>query len=215
MAKRSYHQYCGVARALDVVGDRWTLLIVRDLLLGGRRYSDLLAGLPGLTTNLLAARLKQLTDGGLARKRKLPPPAAATVYELTELGYELEPVVLALGRFGARYLQEIRADDATSERWAMVSLMRRYAGMRRPLRVTWEVAGAPYALDAAEERLVVRDGDATNAELRLRCDRSTFFALISGRAALRELVDAGALELEGRRRDATAFARAIGARPGG
>src|SRR5437660_12010745 len=103
-APRSYDQYCAVARGLDVSGDRWTLLIVRDLLLGPKRYKDLLSGLPGIGTNLLADRLKELEGAGLIERAVLPPPAGSTVYQLTERGLALEPVMIALGRWGARCL---------------------------------------------------------------------------------------------------------------
>src|SRR5712691_3728539 len=98
--RRSYNQYCALARALDVVGERWTLLLVRELLLGPRRYKDLLDGLPGIGTNLLADRLKHLEDAGMIRRVVLPPPAGSAVYELTELGRRLEPAVFELGRWG-------------------------------------------------------------------------------------------------------------------
>src|SRR5918995_3325809 len=101
MGKRRYDQYCALARTLDVVGERWTLLLVRELLLGPRRYKDLLAGLPGIGTNLLAERLRHLEEFGLVRRRSLPPPAGSRVYELTELGRGLESVVMELGRWGA------------------------------------------------------------------------------------------------------------------
>lgn len=94
---RSYDQYCLLARALDVVGERWTLLVVRELLIGPKRYTDLLDGLPGIATNLLSARLKQMEARGLIQRRRLPAPAASTVYELTELGRGLEPTMAALG----------------------------------------------------------------------------------------------------------------------
>src|SRR3954451_6177282 len=98
---RSYSQYCSVARALDVVGDRWTLLVIRELLLRGRlRYTDLRVGLPGIATNLLADRLRELQESGLVRAEQARPPVAATVYELTDRGRELEPVITALGRWG-------------------------------------------------------------------------------------------------------------------
>jgi DNA-binding HxlR family transcriptional regulator len=110
--KRSYDQYCGVARGLDIVGERWTLLIARDLLLGPKRYKDLLEALPGIGTNLLAARLRALEVEGLVRRTVLPPPAGTAVYELTELGLELEPVIMALGRWGHRFLGLPRPADA-------------------------------------------------------------------------------------------------------
>jgi DNA-binding HxlR family transcriptional regulator len=108
---RSYHQYCALARGLDLVGDRWALLIVRDLLLGPKRYKDLLAGLPGIGTNLLADRLKEMAALGIVEQAVLPPPAGSTVYRLTEAGLALEPVVMAIARWGARWLGARREDD--------------------------------------------------------------------------------------------------------
>ncbi|MCI0713206.1 MAG: winged helix-turn-helix transcriptional regulator [Chloroflexi bacterium] len=100
MPKRSYQQYCPTAYSLDVVGDRWTLLIVRDLLFGPRRYTDLLEGLPGIGTNLLANRLKEMEAAEVVRKTKLPPPASSTVYELAERGRQLAPIVMILTDWG-------------------------------------------------------------------------------------------------------------------
>jgi DNA-binding HxlR family transcriptional regulator len=98
---RSYGQYCAIAKALDAVGDRWSLLIVRELLLAGpRRYTDLRNALPGIATNLLAERLRELGDAGIVCDYDAPPPVATTLYRLTERGRALEPVLLALGRWG-------------------------------------------------------------------------------------------------------------------
>jgi DNA-binding HxlR family transcriptional regulator len=99
---RSYGDGCGIARALDIVGERWALLVVRELLFGPQRFSDLRAGLPGASSNLVADRVRELTDRGVIRRRRLPPPAASWVYELTGFGRELEPIVLALGAWGLR-----------------------------------------------------------------------------------------------------------------
>src|SRR4051794_27610243 len=96
MAKRSYEQFCGLARALDLVGERWTMLLVRDLSLGPQRYSDPLSGLPGIGSGLLADRLKQLEADGVVQRAHLPPPAAVTVYELTESGQELARALIPL-----------------------------------------------------------------------------------------------------------------------
>ena len=103
MTKRTYNQTCSVAGALDVLGERWTLLLIRELLTGPKRYNDLLDALPGIGTNLLADRLRSLSNDGLITQSKLPPPAAASVYELTETGKRLEPVLLELVRWGMRY----------------------------------------------------------------------------------------------------------------
>src|SRR5271155_445348 len=102
---RSYGQYCSVAKALDVVGERWTLLIVRELLLrGDLRYTDLRQGLPGIATNLLADRLRELERLGVVEREEAPPPIAATVYRLTSHGQRLGPVLLELGRWGSGLL---------------------------------------------------------------------------------------------------------------
>src|SRR5215207_2311211 len=100
--KRTYGDRCGVARALDVVGERWALLVVRDLLLGPKRFTDLRAGLPHVSPDVLSQRLRELEQAGIVRRGKLPPPAASRVYELTDRGRALEPALLALGRWGAR-----------------------------------------------------------------------------------------------------------------
>ncbi|MEJ7839142.1 MAG: helix-turn-helix domain-containing protein [Thermomicrobiales bacterium] len=106
--QRTYGQYCGVVRALEMVGERWGLLIVRDLLVGPRRYTDLRNGLPKIPTNILAARLKEMEESGVIRRRILPRPASSVVYELTEYGLELESVMLELGRWGAQSLGELK-----------------------------------------------------------------------------------------------------------
>ncbi|HWT06809.1 MAG TPA: helix-turn-helix domain-containing protein, partial [Xanthomonadales bacterium] len=108
---RAYGQYCGFARALEVVGERWALLVVRDLLVGPKRFTDLLHGLPGIPSNVLTTRLKELENAGVARRRVLPRPARAVVYELTEYGLELEPVVAEMGRWGAKNLGDPRCDE--------------------------------------------------------------------------------------------------------
>jgi DNA-binding HxlR family transcriptional regulator len=100
-SKRTYGDRCGVARALDLVGERWALLVVRELLLGPKRFTDLRAGLPHVSPDVLAQRLRELEESGIVRRGKLPPPAGSRIYELTERGMELEPVVLELGRFGS------------------------------------------------------------------------------------------------------------------
>ncbi|NEA35669.1 helix-turn-helix domain-containing protein [Streptomyces sp. SID13031] len=111
MTTKTYGQYCGVARALELVGERWALLIVRDLLVGPKRYTDLRAGLPKIPTNVLATRLKELEAAGLVVRTVQPRPSGAIVYELTGYGADLEDVVLALGRWGARSLGDLRPDE--------------------------------------------------------------------------------------------------------
>jgi DNA-binding HxlR family transcriptional regulator len=109
VAARSYGQYCGITTAVELVTERWALLIIRDLLVGPRRYTDLKQGLPKIPTNILSARLKELQEGGVVRR--VPLARCGLVYELTEYGRELEPIVLALGRWGFRSMGEPKADD--------------------------------------------------------------------------------------------------------
>src|SRR2546423_9041183 len=114
--RRKYDQGCGSAHALDLIGDRWALLVVRELVLGPKRFSDLRAGLPGIGPNVLSQRLKELEQVGVLRRRVLPPPAASTVYELTEWGAELEDVLVRLGRWGARS-PDMPREAATRPDW--------------------------------------------------------------------------------------------------
>lgn len=122
MVNRTYGQFCGLARALEIVGERWALLIVRDLLVGPHRFSDLRRGLPRIPTNILTARLKELEQAGLVQRRILPRPAGSIVYELTAHGRTLEDVVLALGRWGARLLEEPRPDEIVTADSLVIAL---------------------------------------------------------------------------------------------
>ncbi|MFI2764284.1 winged helix-turn-helix transcriptional regulator [Streptomyces echinatus] len=120
MATREYGQFCGLARAMEMVGERWAVLIVRNLLNGPQRYTDLRRGMPAIPTNILSTRLKQLEEAGLATRRALPHPERAVVYELTDYGRDLEPALIALGRWGARTMTEPRPGEAiTAESVAM------------------------------------------------------------------------------------------------
>ena len=112
MASRSYGQYCGVTTAVELIGERWALLIVRDLLVGPRRYTDLKQGLPRIPTNILSTRLKELQEGGVVRR--VPLRNCGLVYELTEYGRELEPIVLALGRWGFSAMGDPAPEDAVT-----------------------------------------------------------------------------------------------------
>jgi DNA-binding HxlR family transcriptional regulator len=115
--RKSYDQYCPVAHALDLVGERWSLLVVRELMRGPKRYTDLAEHLPGIGTNILAARLRDLEAYGVVSKRRLPPPAASRVYELTEYGRALETVLRELALWGARSLGPPKAEDELFPGW--------------------------------------------------------------------------------------------------
>src|SRR3954466_14955886 len=120
MSRRSYGQYCGLAKALDVVGERWTLLVVRNLLLGPLRYSQLLRGLPGITTNLLAKRLQEMEEFGLIERTRDTPTDGAQSYRLTQLGAGLEPVVHALGRWAWSWMDAPASREQRSIEWLLI-----------------------------------------------------------------------------------------------
>src|SRR5918995_7518631 len=137
---KSYNQYCPIAHALDVVGERWALLIVRELVEHHQlRYSDLHANLPGCGTNILAARLKDLERHDVVRRRRLPPPAASTVYELTEYGQELRPVMHVLAHWGARSLGPPTEDVELEAGWLAGALEMALPGSPTDGRVEFRV----------------------------------------------------------------------------
>lgn len=200
--KRSYRQHCAVAKALDVVGERWTLLLVRELLLGPRRYKDLLEGLPGIGTNLLAERLRELETAGLIGHRRLPPPSGSAVYELTPLGDSLRPMLLELGRWGARLLGPPSGTDALRPGWYVVSMLATFRPeLADGLDVTFELR-----IEQEVFRIRVRDGTATITEtagdgpaLVLACSLACFLALLAGELDPLEALEAGEIEIEGSR----------------
>src|SRR3954471_6512720 len=153
---RTYNDRCGIARALDVVGDRWALLIVRDLLLGPKRFSDLRAGLPRVSPDVLSQRLRELEDAGGVQGPRPPPPAAAQVYELTDRGRELEPVLLGLGRWGSR-APVPAGDPPLSPDSAMLALKTLFdPAAARDVAVTYELRFGDQRFHAR-----VRDGALT------------------------------------------------------
>jgi DNA-binding HxlR family transcriptional regulator len=195
--RKSYKQYCGVAKALDMIGERWTLLILRDLLLGPRRYSDLLSNLPGITTNLLALRLKDLEAAGIVAHSPHPPPGRAAAYELTPVGRELEPVLLALGRWGWRYMQQPRKGDRLYLGWALIALKRRYRSVERPLTIELAEGDRRFQLRLTPDYADAREGAPWIADISAAATLGTFRALLVGGASAAELQSQGALRVTG------------------
>ncbi|MFE6161432.1 winged helix-turn-helix transcriptional regulator [Streptomyces sp. NPDC056486] len=196
--RRSYDQYCAAARALDTVGDRWTLLIVRELLVGPRRYTDLHADLPGVSTDVLASRLKDMEREALATRRRLPPPSAAYVYELTERGRELLPVLQALATWGAPALGERAPTDAVRAHWFALPLLRALAGLgvEGVVEVRLDEGEFHVRLGGAGESY--GDGPApADPDARLAMDAETCVAVSGGVLTVGDGVRAGRIELSG------------------
>ncbi len=201
--RRSYHQFCGVARALDVMGERWTLLIVRNLLLGPRRYSDLLAELPGITTNLLAARLSELERAGLVERG----------WRLTDAGAALEPVVMELGRFGGRYLDAPRKHDTVNAGWALLSLKRRYLGGDRGV-LGVKVGVLEFELVFEPERLRVQQRPAVRPDATLTAQSTAVLGDLFPRSVPpAQLLRSGVLVLGGDEAVAWRLLTTLGVRP--
>ncbi|MEU0095540.1 helix-turn-helix domain-containing protein [Kribbella sp. NPDC006257] len=160
MTTKTYGQYCGVARALELVGERWALLIVRDLLVGPKRYTDLRAGLPKIPTNVLATRLKEFEEAGLVERRL---EARAVVYELTSYGADLEPVVLALGAWGARSLGELRPGEIITPDILVMALRSTFRPGKE--RAKYELRFGEIVIHAIVDRdeLTVETGPLENA----------------------------------------------------
>jgi DNA-binding HxlR family transcriptional regulator len=185
-SRKSYRQYCPVARTLDVVGERWTLLVVRDLLMGPKRYSDLRAGLAGIPTDILTARLRTLEEAGFVRRRKLPRPAPASVYELTDDTLQLRQAILALGRVGVSTLARPEpGEEVRAERLVIglrVSFRREeFAELTESYELT--IDGEPFTVDVDDGAVDTRPGTASSPAIRLRTDADTFIALLTGELA--------------------------------
>jgi len=183
ISERSYNQFCGVARALDLIGERWALLVVRELALGPKRFTDLRQGLPGIATNVLSVRLRQLERDGVVTRRLLPPPAPAQIYQLTELGRELVPIMLALGRWGAGTMGARSPDQSIRGEWLALALKAFFdPGAAGDLRATiaLELDGAPFTLRVEQGLLDVVPGKDEVSDLVISSDTELLLQFLAG-----------------------------------
>jgi DNA-binding HxlR family transcriptional regulator len=199
VTRRTYDDGCAAAHALDLVGERWALLVVRELLLGPKRFTDLRAGLPHASPNVLAQRLRGLEEAGIVRRRRLPPPAASKIYELTDWGEELEPVIIRLGRWGAR--SPSKPDDAPL---GVDSLILSLRTMFDPGAA--EGFEASYELRMGEDRFraevsggtfEVERGSVERPDAIIEADSATLAGLVYQDLPLAEALRSGDVNIEG------------------
>lgn len=196
---RTYGDACGIPRALDRVGERWSLLIVRELLLGPKRFTDLKTGLPHASPNVLSERLRELERTGVVQRRTLAPPAGSRVYELTEWGLELEPVLDALGRWGAR--APLSPPEVEMSFDAHILSLRTLfdPDLAEGFRATLELrlGEQRFRAEVAEERLELVRGEAPAPDAIVETDPGTLIALAHRRVRLQQAVRAGHVAIEG------------------
>jgi DNA-binding HxlR family transcriptional regulator len=206
-SRRRYEDACGTAHALDLVGERWALLVMRELMLGPKRFSDLRADLPGISANVLTQRLEGLEAAGVLSRRKLPPPASAQVYELTSWGYESEPIFQTLGRWAAR-----SPEHDPSLPLSPVSLFlsfrtmidpRRARGLRA--RIGFRIGAQTYLAQLASGRIEIAPGALDKADVIFNGTAPAIAAAVYGGQPLRALAASGALSVEGDRALAERF----------
>jgi DNA-binding HxlR family transcriptional regulator len=185
---KRYGQVCPLARGLDLIGERWSLLIVRELMIGPRRYTDLQDGLPGIGTNVLAARLKDLADMGIVAKRTLPLPSPAVVYELTDAGRALGPTLQALRQWGGEHAPPPQTRDAVRPAWVLMSAANTPTGIAAPGKVfQLQVGQEVFHLVSRDAGFSVYGGPAEHPDASVELDPPSFYALVSGRQAGRHL----------------------------
>lgn len=205
--KRTYDEGCAAAHGLDLIGERWALLVVRELLLGPKRFTDLKAGLPHVSPNVLAQRLRDLEATGVVRHHKLPPPAASQVYELTDWGMQLEPVIMALGRWAAR-----SPDMPFGAPTSTASLIIAFRTMFDPhaaegFRASYELrlGDERFSVRVEDSRLEIVQGRVDQPAAIIESDTGTLKALAFGGWSLAEALQAGALTMTGDKASAQRF----------
>lgn len=206
--KRSYGEACRFAYALDLVGERWALLVVRELLLGPKRFTDLREGLPHASSNVLSERLRDLETAGVVRRRKLPPPFAAQVYELTEWGEELEPIVTQLGAWGARspVPPESREIGPDSIVLALRSLFDPDAAGELEATYELSIGEERFAIEIGDGEIELRRGEAESPAAKIAVDEAgTLAALLTEQLSREQALGAGAVAIDGPKREVRRF----------
>ncbi len=210
MNNRSYHQLCGLAYALDVVGERWTILIIRELIAGPRRFTDLIDGLPGISTNLLTERLKQLEENGVIQRRTLPPPAASAVYELTALGQALEKTLLELGKWGSQFVSPALEGDKLLHLGSYALTPKTFfrPELAQGVNETYalHIDGEVQQVRIAAGEIFVEQGEAPKADAVFATEMPVYLGLLTGQIDPHEAIAAGLVRVQG---DQTALSRFV------
>jgi DNA-binding HxlR family transcriptional regulator len=178
---KRYGQRCPVASALDVIGERWTPLIVRELLVGPKRYTDLIDGLPGIGTNVLASRLTDLQAHGIIEKRTLPPPTPVAVYELTPAGRALGPVLRELRTWGSQYGPAPEPDDAVRPAWILQSAAGRAPGLEPGRTCEIRIGREAFRLAGDDQTATVEAGSAPSPDVTVTIEPSVLLRLAAGK----------------------------------
>jgi DNA-binding HxlR family transcriptional regulator/putative sterol carrier protein len=196
---RTYGDGCAIARALDVVGERWALLAVRELLLGPKRYTDLQRGLQGASPNVLSERLRELERAGVVRRRKLPPPAGSRVYELTDWGLELEETVMSLGHWGARSPTPSDAPIVSADSIVLALRARFDSGASEGLRARYELRLGEdrFRIEVADDEIEVARGGADQPDATIETDNDTLSAVLWNGRSLDDAERSGKMTIEG------------------
>ncbi len=196
---RTYGDGCGIAHALDIVGERWALLVVRELLLGPKRFTDLRNGLPNASPNVLAQRLRELEQAAVVRRRKLPPPAGSSIYELTEWGRALKPIVMSLGAWAIRS-PSFPPDAPVGGDSVLLALGTFFdAGAADGLSVRYELrlGEDTFRVQVADGAIDVERGTADSPDAVITTDIATFRALLWAGRELADALDAGEITIDG------------------
>jgi DNA-binding HxlR family transcriptional regulator/putative sterol carrier protein len=205
MSEHKYEQYCGLARALDIVGDRWTLLIVRELRPGPRRFTDLVEGLPGISRKLLTERLRNLERDGIITRHELPPPIARQVYALTNDGRDLFKAMTPLITWGAQRLGPPQRSDCLRARWSMMGmavLADRSAAKGVNETYQYVIGDEGFHFTVDDGTIEMHDGYADDAAVTLTTDAETWADIVAGHLTPSAAVSAGSLTVAGDRRAA-------------
>jgi DNA-binding HxlR family transcriptional regulator len=208
MSKRAYDQYCGIAHALDLIGERWSLLIVRELLTGPKRFKDLMEGLSGISTNLLSKRLSHLKNQNILQKTKLPPPASTEAYTLTKRGKALKPVLMELGRWGLQTLGPPSKGETFKPHWLCLSLESLFDPTQAEhVDKTYQlrIDNRAICVSVTKGDISIEEREATSPDVVLDTDTEYFLALILNQQSWAEAKQKDAVQIRGKTEDLEEF----------